>query len=81
MGEVYLAHDSRLRRQVAIKLLPVEFTENKDRLSRFDREAYAASSLSHPNILTVYEIGEEQGHHFIATEYVEGESLRQRLSG
>ena len=80
MGEVYLAHDSRLRRQVAIKLLPVEFTENKDRLSRFDREAYAASSLNHPNILTIYEIGEEQGHHFIATEYVEGESLRQRLS-
>jgi serine/threonine-protein kinase len=79
MGEVYLAHDSRLRRQVAIKLLPAEFTENKDRLSRFEREAYAASSLNHPNILTIYEIGEEQGHHFIATEYVEGESLRQRL--
>ena len=80
MGEVYLAHDSRLRRQVAIKLLPVKFTENKDRLSRFEREAYAASSLNHPNILTIYEIGEEQRHHFIATEYVEGESLRQRLS-
>ncbi len=80
MGEVYLAHDSRLRRQVAIKLLPAEFTENKDRLSRFEREAYAASSLNHPNILTIYEIGEEQGHHFIATEYVEGESLRQRLA-
>lgn len=80
MGEVYLAYDSRLRRQVAIKLLPIEFTENKDRLSRFEREAYAASSLNHPNILTIYEIGEEQGHHFIATEYVEGESLRQRLS-
>ena len=80
MGEVYLAHDSRLRRQVAIKLLPAEFTENKDRLSRFEREAYAASSLNHPNILTIYEIGEEQGHHFIATEYVEGESLRQRIA-
>ena len=80
MGEVYLAHDSRLRRQVAIKLLPAEFTENKDRLSRFEREAYAASSLNHPNILTIYEIGEEQGHHFIATELVEGESLRQRLA-
>ena len=80
MGEVYLAYDSRLRRQVAIKLLPVEFTENKARLSRFEREAYAASSLNHPNILTIYEIGEQDGHHFIATEYVEGESLRQRLT-
>lgn len=80
MGEVYLAYDSRLRRQVAIKLLPVEFTENKLRLSRFEREAYAASSLNHPNILTIYEIGQQNGHHFIATEYVEGESLRQRLS-
>jgi eukaryotic-like serine/threonine-protein kinase len=79
MGEVYLAYDSRLRRQVAIKLLPLEFTENKARLSRFEREAYAASSLNHPNILTIYEIGEHDGHHFIATEYVEGQSLRQRL--
>ena len=80
MGEVYLAYDSRLRRQVAIKLLPVEFTENKLRLSRFEREAYAASSLNHPNLLTIYEIGQQEGHHFIATEYVEGESLRQRLN-
>jgi serine/threonine protein kinase/TolB-like protein/Tfp pilus assembly protein PilF len=80
MGEVYLAYDSRLRRQVAIKLLPLEFTENKARLARFEREAYAASSLNHPNILTIHEIGEHDGHHFIATEYVEGESLRQRLT-
>jgi serine/threonine-protein kinase len=80
MGEVYLAYDSRLRRQVAIKLLPVEFTEDKGRLSRFEREAYAASSLNHPNILTIHEIGRHDGHHFIATEYVEGESLRHRLS-
>jgi serine/threonine-protein kinase len=79
MGEVYLAFDSRLRRQVAIKILPVELTDNKLRLSRFEREAYAASSLNHPNILTIHEIGEHDGHHFIATEYVEGESLRQRL--
>jgi Serine/threonine protein kinase len=79
MGEVYLAYDSRLRRQVAIKLLPLEFTENKVRLSRFEREAYAASSLNHPNILTIHEIGQQDDHHFIATEYVEGESLRQRL--
>jgi serine/threonine-protein kinase len=79
MGEVYLAYDSRLRRQVAIKLLPLEFTENKVRLSRFEREAYTASSLNHPNILTIHEIGQQDDHHFIATEYVEGESLRQRL--
>lgn len=79
MGEVYLAYDSRLRRQVAIKLLPEEFTENKARLSRFEREAYAASSLNHPNILTIHEIGQHDGHHFIATEYVDGESLRQRI--
>src|SRR5712691_5441757 len=80
MGEVYLAYDSSLRRQVAIKLLPAEFTQNKLRLSRFEREAYAASSLNHPNILTIYEIGELEGHHFIATEYIEGESLRQHMA-
>lgn len=80
MGEVYLAFDTSLRRQVAIKLLPVDVTQNKTRLSRFEREAYAASSLNHPNILTVHEIGEQDGHHFIATEYVEGESLRQQIS-
>jgi len=80
MGEVYLAYDSSLRRQVAIKLLPAEFTQNKVRLGRFEREAYAASSLNHPNILTIYEIGQQEGHQYIATEYVEGESLRQRMS-
>jgi serine/threonine protein kinase/predicted Zn-dependent protease len=80
MGEVYLGYDTSLRRQVAIKLLPAEFTQNKVRLARFEREAYAASSLNHPNILTIYEIGEQDGNHFIATEYVEGESLRHHLS-
>jgi serine/threonine protein kinase/tetratricopeptide (TPR) repeat protein len=80
MGEVYLAYDSRLRRQVAIKLLPAELTGNQVRLARFEREAYAASSLNHPNIMTIYEIGEENGSHFIAFEYVEGESLRQRMT-
>jgi eukaryotic-like serine/threonine-protein kinase len=80
MGEVHLAYDTSLRRQVAIKLLPAEFTQNKVRLARFEREAYAASSLNHPNILTIYEIGEQDGHHFIATEYVEGESLHQHIS-
>jgi len=80
MGEVYLAYDNKLRRQVAIKLLPSEFTLNKIRLSRFEREAYAASSLNHPNIVTIYEIGEQDGLHYIATEYVEGESLRQHMA-
>lgn len=79
MGEVYLAYDSKLRRQVALKLLPAELTENKDRLARFEREAYAASSLNHPNIMTIHEIGDEGGYHFIASEYVEGESLRQHM--
>lgn len=80
MGEVYLANDSKLKRRVAIKLLPPEFTENPGRLHRFEREAYAASSLNHPNILTIYEIGEADGQRFIASEFVEGESLRQRMS-
>jgi serine/threonine protein kinase/Tfp pilus assembly protein PilF len=80
MGEVYLAYDTQLRRQVAVKILPAEFTQNKLRLSRFEREAYAASSLNHPNILTIHEIGQQEGHHFIATEYIEGESLRQQMA-
>ena len=80
MGEVYLAYDSQLRRQVAIKLLQTELTKNKVRLARFEREAYAASSLNHPNIMTIYEIGEQNGKHFIAAEYIDGESLRQHMT-
>src|SRR3954471_11260164 len=79
MGEVYLAEDTTLRRLVAIKLLPVEFTADRDRLHRFELEAFAASSLNHPNILTIHEFGAENGHHFIATEFIDGESLRQHL--
>ncbi len=79
MGEVYLAQDTRLRRLVALKLLPANFTADEDRLNRFEREAYTASSLNHPDILTIYEIGEENVFHFIATEFIEGESLRQRM--
>jgi eukaryotic-like serine/threonine-protein kinase len=79
MGEVYLANDSQLRRSVAIKILPSDFTQNKERLRRFEHEAYAASALNHPNILTIYEIGTEQDLHYIATEYIEGESLRDHL--
>jgi len=79
MGEVYLAEDTTLRRKVAVKLLPAEFTSEPTRLHRFEREAFAASSLNHPNILTIHEIGAEKGHHFIATELIDGESLRQHI--
>jgi serine/threonine-protein kinase len=80
MGEVYLAQDTTLHRFVAIKLLPADFTAKKDRLNRFEREAHAASSLNHPNILTIHEIGIEDGHHFIATEFIDGENLRQHIN-
>jgi serine/threonine protein kinase len=80
MGEVYLAHDTKLGRKVALKLLPASFTRATDRFRRFEREARAASALNHPNILTIHEIGESDSVHFIATEFVEGETLRQRLS-
>src|SRR5512143_1918915 len=76
MGEVYLAQDMLLDRPVALKLLRSQFTKDVDRLKRFRREARAASALNHPNILTIHEIGEEDALHFIATEYVEGETLR-----
>src|SRR5947207_9174232 len=81
MGEVFLAEDTKLGRKVALKLLDEELTKNRDRLSRFDQEAYAASALNHPNILTIYEMGDEGGRHFIATEFIDGITLRKRLSG
>src|SRR5580765_480101 len=80
MGEVYLAQDTQLRRPVALKLLPANFTQDEDRLRRFEQEAYAASALNHPNILTIYEIGQVDTTRFIAMEYVEGETLRQHLA-
>jgi eukaryotic-like serine/threonine-protein kinase len=76
MGEVYLAEDSRLNRRVALKLLPSEFTQDPERIRRFEREARAASALNHPNIVTIYEIGQSDGTYFIATELVEGQTLR-----
>ena len=79
MGEVYLAEDKRLGRKVALKRLPSTFTTNDDRLRRFEQEARAASALNHPNIITIYEIRQAAASHIIATEYVEGETLRQRL--
>jgi len=80
MGEVYLAQDLSLRRSVAIKLLPAERTQDEDRLRRFEQEACAASGLNHPNIITIHEIGVEGETHFIATEFIDGESLRQRMT-
>jgi serine/threonine protein kinase/N-acetylneuraminic acid mutarotase len=80
MGEVYLAKDQTLNRRVALKLLPVDYTTDKDRLRRFQQEAHAASALNHPNILTIHELGLTDGQQFIAIEFVEGETLRQRMN-
>jgi eukaryotic-like serine/threonine-protein kinase len=80
MGEVYLAEDHKLGRKVAIKLLPLYLSEQSERRRRFEQEARAASALNHPNILTIHEIGQVDGRHFIATELVEGQTLRQRIS-
>jgi serine/threonine protein kinase len=79
MGEVYLAEDTALDRRVAPKLLPHEHTHDAERLRRFGQEAKAASALNHPNILTIHEVGEANGRHFIATEFVDGETLRAAL--
>ncbi len=79
MGEVYLAKDTRLGRNAALKLLPAQFTTDRELVQRFEQEARAASSLNHPNIITIYEIGQTDATHFIAAEFVEGLTLRQRL--
>jgi serine/threonine protein kinase/dipeptidyl aminopeptidase/acylaminoacyl peptidase len=79
MGEVYLAHDTRLGRQVALKLLPGAFINDVDRVRRFEQEARAASALNHPNILTIYEIERAEDKHFIAMEYIDGETLREKI--
>ncbi len=81
MGEVYLAEDTKLGRKVAIKILSEQFTTNRDRVGRFEQEASAASGLNHPNILTIHEVGQDKGRHFIATEYIDGLTLRRKMSG
>ncbi len=80
MGEVYLAADTKLDRKVAIKFLNKEFSKDEDKLNRFVREAKAASALNHPNILTVHEIGEVDGRNYIATELIDGRTLREHLA-
>jgi two-component system LytT family response regulator len=81
MGEVFLAEDTRLNRKVALKVLLPEVAEDTDKLARFVLEARAASALSHPNAAHIYDIGEANGRHFLAMEYIEGQTLETRLSG
>src|SRR3989454_7891183 len=79
MGEVYLAQDTKLDRKVALKILPAEVAAHPDRMKRFVQEAKAASALNHPNIITIYEIDDTGSGHFIATEFIDGETLRQHI--
>src|SRR5262249_29169189 len=79
MGEVYLAQDRQLGRRVALKLLPAQFTQDGERVRRFKQEARAASALNHPNIITIHEIGQVADCHYIVTEFIEGQTLRQQM--
>jgi len=80
MGEVYLAHDSKLDRKIALKLLPVDFASDENRVRRFQQEARAASALNHPNVCVIHEIGKtDDGRHYIAMEHVAGLTLRQQM--
>src|SRR6201993_4193071 len=81
MGEVYRAKDPRLGRDVAIKVLPASFSQDADRLKRFEQEAQAAGALNHPNITAVYDFGSHDGAPYIVTELLEGETLRAALAG
>ena len=80
MGEVYLAEDVRLGRKLALKIVSARLAQDEDRLRRFQWEARSVSALNHPNVITIYDIGEADGRHFIATEFIEGETLRARVS-
>ena len=81
MGEVYLAQDTKLDRKVALKILPADLAANQDRMRRFVQEAKAAAALNHPNIAHIYEIGESDGTNFIAMEFVDGKTLREKIHG
>lgn len=80
MGEVYLAEDTKLRRKVALKILPPQFSADHERKKRFEKEAHAVSALNHPNIITIYEIEEAENVSFIATEFIDGQTLRERIA-
>ncbi|HEY8560004.1 MAG TPA: protein kinase [Pyrinomonadaceae bacterium] len=79
MGEVYLAYDEKLKRRVALKILPAEYTSSDERVKRFELEARAISALNHPNIVTIYDVGDSGGVNYIATEFVEGKTLRELI--
>src|ERR687885_2628420 len=81
MGEVYRARDTRLGREVAVKVLPASVSQDADRLRRFELEAQSTSELNHPNILTVFDVGQHDGTSYIVSELLEGESLREHMSG
>src|SRR5205809_2460552 len=79
MGEVYLAQDTKLDRKIALKILPADLAANQDRMRRFTQEAKSAAALNHPNIAHIYEIGEHEGVNFIAMEFIDGETLREKI--
>jgi serine/threonine protein kinase len=81
MGEVYLARDTQLGRDVAVKVLPANYSDDAERLHRFEQEACAASALNHPNILSIYDVGTHDGSPYVVSELLQGQTLRQRISG